>query len=314
MDLRHLKYFLAVAEERHFGRAAQRLNIVQPALSMQIKALEAELGGPLFIRTSRHVELTDAGKLLQVEATRTLEQVEHTRLAVERSIRGETGRVRIGFAGNAVFSGRLMQDIRSFHQAYPDAELICQELAPQLQHEAIQNGTLDVGYMPDYYPVHDSALVYECVGEWSRVVVMASDHKLADKERLTIDMLAHEPMIMYSINDVDSQLDTQLQRLLGDSLNIAWRISSSLSVLAMAGAGLGIALVPAPLAQVAIPGVVYRVLDSKELSANLMMVSRKDESSAAVIAYLNHSRKRMMESVLENELSEAFSHQGNEAD
>ncbi|SUW63940.1 Hca operon transcriptional activator [Buttiauxella agrestis] len=314
MDLRHLKYFLAVAEERHFGRAAQRLNIVQPALSMQIKALEAELGGPLFIRTSRHVELTDAGKLLQVEATRTLEQVEHTRLAVERSIRGETGRVRIGFAGNAVFSGRLMQDIRSFHQAYPDAELICQELAPQLQHEAIQNGTLDVGYMPDYYPVHDSALVYECVGEWSRVVVMASDHKLADKERLTIDMLAHEPMIMYSINDVDSQLDTQLQRLLGDSLNIAWRISSSLSVLAMAGAGLGIALVPAPLAQVAIPGVVYRVLDSKELSANLMMVSRKDESSAAVIAYLNHSRKRMMESVLENELSEAISHQGNEAD
>ncbi|MCS3601926.1 DNA-binding transcriptional LysR family regulator [Buttiauxella sp. BIGb0471] len=291
MDLRHLKYFLAVAEERHFGRAAQRLNIVQPALSMQIKALEAELGGPLFIRTSRHVELTEAGKLLQVEATRTLEQVEHTRLAVERAMRGETGRVRIGFAGNAVFSGRLMQDIRSFHQVYPDAELICQELAPQLQHEAIQNGTLDVGYMPDYYPEHDSALVYECVGEWSRVVVMASDHRLADKERLTIDMLAHEPMIVYSINDVDSQLDTQLQRLLGDSLNIAWRISSSLSVLAMAGAGLGIALVPAPLAQVAIPGVVYRVLDSKELSANLMMVSRKDEPSAAVMAYLNHSRQ-----------------------
>lgn len=291
MDLRHLKYFLAVADERHFGRAAQRLNIVQPALSMQIKALETELGGPLFIRTSRRVELTEAGKLLQVEATRTLEQVEHTRLAVERSIRGETGRVRIGFAGNAVFSGRLMHDIRSFHQAYPDAELICQELAPQLQHEAIQNGTLDVGYMPDYYPEHDSALVYECVGEWSRVVVMSSDHKLADKQCLTIDMLAHEPMIVYSINEVDSQLDTQLQRVLGDSLNIAWRISSSLSVLAMAGAGLGIALVPAPLAQVAIPGVVYRALDTKELSANLMRVSRKDEPSAAVLAYLNHSRK-----------------------
>jgi DNA-binding transcriptional LysR family regulator len=290
MDLRHLKYFLAVAEERHFGRAAERLNIVQPALSMQIKALETELGGPLFIRTSRRVELTEAGKLLQVEATRTLEQVEHTRLAVERSLRGETGRVRIGFAGNAVFSGRLMQDIRSFHQAYPDAELICQELAPQLQHDAIQNGTLDVGYMPDYYPDHDSALVYECVGEWGRVVVMSGDHKLADKECLTIDMLANEPLIVYSINDADSLLDTQLQRLLGDSLHIAWRSSSSLSVLAMAGAGLGIALVPAPLAQVAIPGVVYRVLDEPQLSANLMLVSRKDEPSAAVNAYINHTR------------------------
>lgn len=291
MDLRHLKYFLVVAEERHFGRAAERLNIVQPALSMQIKALEDELGGPLLIRTSRRVELTEAGRLLQAEATRTLEQVEHTRLAVERAIRGETGRVRIGFAGNAVFSGRLMQDVRSFHQAYPDAEIICQELAPQLQNEAIQNGTLDVGYMPDYYPDHESALVYESVGEWGRVVVMSGEHRFADKESLTVDLLANEPLIMYSVNDVDSQLDKQLHKLLGNSLNIAYRISSSLSVLAMAGAGLGIALVPAPLAQVAIPGVVYRVLDSKELAANLMMVSRKGESSAAVLAYLNHTRK-----------------------
>lgn len=290
MDLRHLKYFLAVAEEKHFGRAAERLNIVQPALSMQIKALEAELGGPLLIRTSRRVELTEAGKLLQAEATRTLEQVEHTRLAVQRSIRGETGRVRIGFAGNAVFSGRLMQDIRSFHKDYPDAELICQELAPQLQQEAIQNGTLDVGYMPDYDPDHESTLTYESVGEWGRVVVMSSEHRFADKESLTVDMLAHEPLIMYAINNVDSQLDMQLNKLLGDALHIAYRISSSLSVLAMAGAGLGIALVPAPLAQVAIPGVVYRVLDSKELTANLMMVSRKEEPSAAVIAYLNHTR------------------------
>lgn len=98
MDLRHLRYFLAVAEEGHFGRAAQRLHIVQPALSMQIKALEEELGGPLFVRTSRKVELTDAGRLLQVEAQRTLEQADHARLTVQRSIRGETGQVRVGFA------------------------------------------------------------------------------------------------------------------------------------------------------------------------------------------------------------------------
>lgn len=291
MDLRHLKYFLAVAEERHFGRAAERLNIVQPALSMQIKALEAELGGPLLIRTSRRVELTEAGRLLQAEATRTLEQLEHSRRAVERAIRGETGRVRVGFAGNAVFSGRLMQDIRTYRQAYPDAELTCQELAPQQQNQAIHDGTLDVGYMPDHSPEQDAGLVYESVGEWPRVVVMSSEHRLAGHAILTIDMLAREPLIMYAINEEDSRLDRQLQSLLGDSLHIAWRSASSLSVLAMAGAGLGIALVPAPLANMAIPGVIYRALDRPELSANLMRVSRKNESSAAVLAYLNHTRK-----------------------
>lgn len=118
MELRHLRYFLAVAEEGHFGRAAERLNIVPPTLSMQIKALEEELGGPLFLRTSRKVELTEAGRLLQVEAQRTLDQAENARLAVQRSIRGESGRVRVGFAGNAVFSGKLTADLREFRQAY----------------------------------------------------------------------------------------------------------------------------------------------------------------------------------------------------
>lgn len=291
MDLRHLKYFLAVAEERHFGRAAERLNIVQPALSMQIKALEAELGGALLIRTSRRVELTEAGMLLQTEAARMLEHIEHTRHAVERSIRGETGLVRLGFAGNAVFSGKLMQDVLSFRKNYPDVAVTCEEMAPQLQNEAIQNGTLDVGYMPDYSQEHAAALFYEPIGEWGMAILMSTEHPLATKDCLTADMLAHEPLIIYSVNGVDSPLETQLQRLLGSSLHVASRVSSSLSVIAMAGAGLGIALVPATLAKIALPGIVCLVLETKELSANLMMVSRKKEFSAAVLAYLNQTRK-----------------------
>ena len=97
MDLRHLRYFLAVAEEGHFGRAAQRLHIVQSALSMQIRSLEEELGGPLFLRTSRRVELTEAGALLRAEAQRTLDQAAHAQQVVQRSLRGEMGTVRIGF-------------------------------------------------------------------------------------------------------------------------------------------------------------------------------------------------------------------------
>src|ERR1700722_17537746 len=106
MDLRHLRYFLAVAEEGHFGRAAERLHIVQPALSMQIKALEGELGTPLFTRTSRRVELTQAGALLRVEAERTLAQAARAKAIVQRAARGEVGHLRIAYTGGAAFSGR----------------------------------------------------------------------------------------------------------------------------------------------------------------------------------------------------------------
>lgn len=291
MELRHLRYFLAVAEEQHFGRAAERLHIVQPALSMQIKALEEELGGPLFTRSSRRVELTEAGLLLQTEAWRTLEQVEHARLTVERALRGETGRVRIGFAGNAVFSGRLIDDMRLFRETYPDAELIVQEMAPHLQNDAILSGLLDVGYMPDYRAAHSAALNYECVGEWERVVAMSDAHPLSHRETLSVDLLAGEPLIFYSTNDNDTFLAETLHRLLGHEPKITHRISSTLSVLAMAAAGLGLALVPAPLAQVSIPGVVYRRLEASELAANLMLVSRKEESGGGVQAYLALARQ-----------------------
>src|SRR3977135_156950 len=114
MELRHLRYFLAVAEEGHFGRAAQRLHIVQPALSMQIRALEAELGPPLFERTSRQVLLTEAGVLFRVEAERTIQQAARAKDVAQRAARGEVGSVRIGFVGNASFGGKLAADRSSF--------------------------------------------------------------------------------------------------------------------------------------------------------------------------------------------------------
>ncbi|MEX3020888.1 LysR substrate-binding domain-containing protein [Kluyvera sp. STS39-E] len=287
MELRHLRYFLAVAEEEHFGRAAKRLNIVQPALSMQIKALEEELGGALFIRTSRHVELTDAGRLLQTEAQRTLAQVEHTQLAVARSLRGETGRVRVGFAGNAIFSGKMIADLRLFHQSYPDAELVIQEVAPQQQVEAILAGQLDVGYTPQSSHTSTAEIIAQPLGQWDFLLALPEDHVLAKQSTLTIDMLANEPLILYEAHDANERLYLLLQEKLGDNLRVAHRSGSTLSVLAIAATGLGLALIPSPLQQVTIPGLTYRRLDEPTLTANLLLIRRAVEPNMTVAAYLS---------------------------
>lgn len=292
MDLRHLRYFLAVAEEKHFGRAAERLNIVPPALSMQIKSLEDELGGPLFIRTSRSVELTEAGRLLQVEAQRTLDQADHARQTVQRSLRGETGQVRIGFASNAVFSGKLTDDLRAFRARFPQAELIASEVSPLAQADAILAGQLDVGYTPDHGKLHIPALRCVKIGIWNRVVALADDHPLACQPRLTVAMLAAEPLIFYDTQGADESLYTALTTLLGQPPDVAHCSSSSLSVLALAAAGQGLALVPEPLMNICVPGVVYRPLDAPALAANLMLISKQKENNGAVAAFLKIATPR----------------------
>jgi DNA-binding transcriptional LysR family regulator len=286
MDLRHLRYFLALAEEGHFGRAAQRLHIVQSALSMQIRALEEELGGPLFLRTSRRVELTEAGILLRTEAQRTLDQAAHAQRVVQRSLRGEMGTVRIGFAGNAVFSGRLMADVRAFRAAYPDAEVILRELAPQLQVEAIQNGHLDMGYAPSHGgQAHDSELLFERIGTWPLVVALPEDHPLAHQKTLRLPMLCSESLIIYAAHGADEYMLAGLRKALGREPKVQ-RTTSTLSVLALVAAGMGVAMVPSPLMQVTIPGLTYRMFDDVEPHTDLLLISRANETGGAVRAFL----------------------------
>lgn len=198
MDLRHLRYFLAVAEEGHFGRAAERLHIVQPALSMQIRALEDELGTALFERSTRKVALTDAGRLLVTEARHTLEQAERAKAVVQRAARGETGVVRIGFVGNAVATGRLSDDLLAFHAAWPDVTLDLHEMAPAAQQEAILAGRLDIGYCPAFDTAFDPKLAVRTVGSWAWDVMMSDRHALAKQRSVSVAALADEPFIFYA--------------------------------------------------------------------------------------------------------------------
>ncbi|MBJ9617918.1 LysR family transcriptional regulator [Burkholderia multivorans] len=286
MDLRRLRYFLAVAEEGHFGRAAERLHIVQPALSVQIRALEDELGTALFVRSTRKVRLTDAGRLLVTEARRTLEQAERAKTLIQRAARGETGVVRIGFVGNAVATGRLSDDLTAFHAAWPDVALELHEMAPAAQQDAILAGRLDIGYCPAFGTAFDPKLSVRTVGSWAWQVVMSDRHPLAKRRTVPIAALMDEPFILYAADGDDEGQLAILRQVLGRAPRVAHKVSSTLSVLALTGAGLGVALAPAPLSRIAAPNVVYRKLGKGGPRSELVVLSRIGGEWGAVERYL----------------------------
>ncbi|HIH2750227.1 LysR substrate-binding domain-containing protein [Burkholderia aenigmatica] len=286
MDLRHLRYFLAVAEEGHFGRAAERLHIVQPALSMQIRALEEELGTPLFERSTRKVALTDAGRLLVTEARHTLEQAERAKAVVQRAARGETGVVRIGFVGNAVATGRLSDDLIAFHAAWPEVTLDLHEMAPAAQQDAILAGRLDIGYCPAFGAAFDPKLAVRTVGSWAWDVMMNDRHAFAKQRSVSVAALADEPFIFYAADGDDEGQLAILRQVLGKTPRIAHKVSSTLSVLALTGAGLGVALVPSPLSRIAAPNIVYRKLAGGVPGSELVAISRIGGEWGAVREYL----------------------------
>src|SRR6478609_5878712 len=178
MDLRHLRYFVAVAEERHFTRAAERLGIKQPPLSLQIKQLEQELGTPLFRRLTRGVELTEPGRLLLDEARQILEQVERTKANVRNRARGETGRIRVGFAGASYFHPRVPGLIQAYRERYPDVLLLpVQSNTPYLV-EALRNGSVDVAFVRPPLGDGEGLTVHPLVQEPMRIV-LPSNHPQA---------------------------------------------------------------------------------------------------------------------------------------
>src|SRR6266436_236131 len=149
MELRHLRYFVAVGEEQHYGRAALRLRVVQPALSRQIQDLEEELGFKLFERLPRGVKLSPAGKLFLEDARRILQDVNEAAARAARVARGQSGTLRVGFSENASWRGVVPESLRRFREIQPDAELQLQPLPSLEQLEAIRSGRLDAGFVLD---------------------------------------------------------------------------------------------------------------------------------------------------------------------
>src|SRR5512138_3676193 len=194
MEVRELRYFVAVAEELHFGRAAARLGIAQPPLSQQVRQLEGELDVELFSRAGRRVELTAAGGVYLAEAREILQRVARAGLAARRAARGETGTLAVGVVPSATY-GLMPRVFRTFRERNPDVALSVAVMVTGSQVEAIRSGRLQLGFARP--PFGDETLVSETVYQEPVTVVLPTGHPLGARRRLRLAALAAEPFVLF---------------------------------------------------------------------------------------------------------------------
>ena len=289
MELRHLRYFIAVAEELHFGRAAERLGISQPPLSQQIQALEEEIGARLFERTNRRVELTDAGRLFLDESRQVLAQVDKAVLLARRAHLGELGELKIGFTSSAPFTSTIPSSIHAFRKAYPDVHLDLQEMSSRQVLKALLEESLQVGVirplaLPD--AVHWVELFREPL-----VAVLRADHPLAagSEDGLAIAALAEEPFVFFPRSYGTGLYDQviALTRQAGFSPRIAQEASEAMTIIGLVSAGLGVSILPASFRRTRVDGVVYRTLSYPEATTAVWLVRRQNEGSPLALSFID---------------------------
>jgi DNA-binding transcriptional LysR family regulator len=268
IELRHLRYFVAVAEELHFGRAAERLHLAQPPLSQQIRKLEELLGHPLFLRTSRSVRLTDAGEAFLQRARRTLRNVQRD-LDETRSIgRGDVGSLHIGFIGSAVLS-TLPAIFRTYREAYPRVRLHLHESFTSLVMEGLENGTLDAGILRDGDPV-EGINVTTILSE-PFVAVLPASHACAKQKSISPVALRGEPFIYYprSAGARAYEKPLTLCEEHGFRPQVVQEASHWLTILQLIGAGLGVSIAPACVRRIATADVVCLPLRGARTVSNI---------------------------------------------
>ena len=283
IELRHLRYFVAVAEERHFGRAAERLGMAQPPLSQQIARLEALVGSALFTRRPR-VALTESGQVLLSVARRTLGQVAQGIDAARRAGRGETGVISVGFAASTTLTA-LPHALRAYRSAHPDVELVLREMATSAQLEALAAGTLDVGFLREPTPV--DGLVMEPVVRETFMAVLPPAHPLRASPQVPLQHLAGEPFVLFP-RRVAPTLHDQVITLCHRAGFEPHRVQEAqewLTIVGLVDAGLGVSLVPASFARLRWGGVTYHALDLPS-STSVAMCRRSEEPTPVVASFL----------------------------
>jgi DNA-binding transcriptional LysR family regulator len=295
MELRHLRYFRAVAEELHFGRAAQRLLIAQPPLSQQIRQLERELGAELLIRSTRNVALTPAGLAFLGRTIAILDAVDDAADLARRVADGTTGRLTIGCVGSATYSV-LPQLVRALSELLPDVDVrVRGEMLAPAQLAALAAGEIDLALLRP--PVTDPGLSTEIIRRDSLLVALPEGHRLSKRKGLAMGDLREEDLVAHA-GGGRSVMGSLLATLCADA-GFAPRVrhegDETSTLVTLVAAGLGVAIVPAPTSALGIAGVVYRPLQSRSLGVDLVAAwpaSAHDQLVRRVIETLRKSAMR----------------------
>ena len=286
MELRHLRYFVAVAEELHFGRAARRLGIVQPALSKQIVALERELGVTLFLRSKRDVSITEAGRALYTEARDILQRADQATDIAKLTASGALGSLAIGFIGPAMWN-ILPALMREHRNRVPGMHFRLHEMTSGPMIQQVRDGILDVGFIRPFG--HDEALEIETVLREPFVIAVAEDHRLAQEEVVDLADAADETFVLVSREGSPGLFDQCLAlcQSYGFSPLMIQEGNTGGAMFGMVAAGLGVTLVPESADLVPWPGVVFRPLTKSEPQLELAIAYRRDSSSTALASFLD---------------------------
>ena len=286
MELRHLRYFVTLAEELHFGRAARRLHLSQPPLSMQIKALETEIGTQLLARTRRHVELTTAGAVFLREAREILSRVEQATASARRAGRGEIGELSVGFVTIADYSvlPRVLSEFRTQH---PAVRLTLREATTDAQLRDLSEQRIDIGFL--LAPIQDEGLTTRPLLREPLVAALPHNHVLArGRAALSLSRLADLPFILFPRHMAPGLYDDVVGfcRRAGFIPRVEQEAVQMQTIISLVSAGLGVALIPGSMRNLGRSGVVYRALREKSPQTELLVAWRKGDSAPPLHRFL----------------------------
>jgi DNA-binding transcriptional LysR family regulator len=294
MELRHLRYFIAVAEHGHFGRAAEALHTAQPSLSQQIRQLESEVGVALFERTTRHVRLTPAGEMFLAESRQLLAQLSVSIEGARAVASGERGHLRVSFVSGAMGAGALSHLFHDFQASHPDVSLDARPMPALAQIEALHDETIHIGFFSAGY--RDDGFAQLFVWRERLVLAMPQHHPFAGRAAVQLADLQQQRLMMYSRGS-GSQLQNAIIAVLHEERidpEIVHEGGDAETIIGLVAAGRGVSLVPQSWSAFQFPGVTYRPVEpARWIEPGMAMFWNPSDSSPLVAEFVASVRRTL---------------------